>query len=167
MLTAEQVQPSQQRPGQRGRPVGAGDVGTIDRCMEVGAGAGVVTDVAVTTAAGEIDPGQLPLVIGSQPGGGPQRLVRPLVARSEEFNPADLSPGDGGQYRVTEVFGECDALVQRGRALLVGASCRVHKAAAETDQCSREQVAVMAAPGSGDRPTQCVQARSHRPGSHG
>src|SRR5215218_9338934 len=85
------------------------------------AGCRVVPDVVPAGAANQLHPRQLVVAPRSELDGTRQRLLRSLVMRAEELDPADLTPGHRRDVVSPHLLRQRRPLVQRRRAFLVRA----------------------------------------------
>lgn len=111
----------------------------------------MVSDVVRGRAANELYPCQLTVVPGGELGSASQRLLRPVVVRPQELDPADLAPAGCRHVRPAGILREERALVERRRALLIRAvDWSVDQRTAQRNQCPRQKGRVVDVPGRRD-----------------
>jgi hypothetical protein len=104
------------------------------RARESGAkklsGGRIVSDIVAASTANQLGPRELLVAVRGELGGTRGRLLRSLVVRAKELDPADLPPPRGRDVVPAYLLRECRPFVQRRRAFLVRAASRVDERAA-------------------------------------
>jgi hypothetical protein len=79
----------------------------------------------------QVHPRELLVVADREFGSTGQRLLRPLVVRTQELDPTDLAPSDRGYVVPSSPLSERRSLVQRSRTFLVRTARRVNECTAQ------------------------------------
>jgi hypothetical protein len=163
-LPAEEVEASEERERQAERLTRREPLRAREGGWQELPGRRVVTDVVGARASNERHPGQLALFPVRELGGASQRVLCPIVVRTQELDPADLPPAGRRHVGPAGVLGDERAFVERSRALLVSAADRgVDQSAAQGDQCPRQERGVVDVPGGRNGAEQPLEADSTAP----